>query len=197
MNRLLPLLAIFLACSALVSNAYAEVYKKVNPDGSVEFTDIPEKKGAKPIELKPHSTYTPPPPPRNTAAATSKKTAATNYISLSIVSPTDDETIRDGAGNITIKLKSEPGLQSGHIYVLQMDGNKAGEGTSGSFNLKHIDRGDHTFIGQVADENKIVILESQPVTVHLFRAPSTTSDTEGGSSIPIVPKAPSLIPPKN
>lgn len=159
----LLLLGIFIC-----TNATAEVYKRTNPDGSVTFSDVPTKIDAEPITLPPSSTYSAPPQPR-AAAKTQPKKAEMDYVSVSITSPANDTTIRDSAGNITITISVDPALKSEHSTVLIMDGKNVGEGHAGSIQLTNLDRGSHTFIAQVVDNQKIKILESDPVTVHLQR----------------------------
>jgi hypothetical protein len=152
-----------------LTNATAEVFKHTNPDGSVTFSDVPSKINAEPIELPPSSNYSPPPIPKVTTKATPKK-ADVNYESVSVTSPTDDSTIRNNAGNLTIEFSVKPSLKPGHSYVLLMDGKNVGEGLTGNAQLKNVDRGSHSLIAQVVDENKEVVIQSGAVVVHLQRA---------------------------
>lgn len=159
------LLAMML-CYAVAGPAIAGVYKHVNPDGSVEYTDIPSDAGQKPVEVSPPSTYSPPPLPKTKTTA---KPAFTQYESVSITSPADDETIRSNNGALAISASSSPGLQGRDTFRLLMDGNTAGESKSGQFNLSNVDRGSHTLTVQIIREGETVS-QSQPVTVHLHRA---------------------------
>ena len=170
MNRYFTLLAIGLVSSTLISNTTAGVYKRVNPDGSVEFTDKPEEIGEKPIEVSPPSSYSPPPPPRPAAPAAATKKADVSYESVSISSPAHDATIRDNEGNISVSVSVKPGLQTGHSFILMMDGKEAGKGPQNSFQLKNVDRGSHNFSVQVIDGTGKIMVQSKSVTVHLHRA---------------------------
>ena len=171
MKSFISLLIVPLLLGALVTDAFSEVYKHTNPDGSVTFSDVPTKKDAKPIKLPPTSTYSPPPPSR-TESSTRPKPAETvvSYESVSITSPSNDMAVRNNAGNLTIKFSVNPSLQSGHSYVLLMDGKNVGEGVAGSVQLTNLDRGSHTFTVQVVDANKEMIIQSSAVVVHLQRA---------------------------
>ena len=161
MKPMTPSLLLLLLGIFITTSASAEVYKHTNPDGSVTFSDVPAKIDAKPIELPPSSSYTPPPRPEPTASPKSTKTVE-DYESVSITSPANDSAVRDNAGNLTIKFNVKPALKPGHSYVLLMDGKNVGEGQTGNIQLKNIDRGSHTFITQVVDKNKkIIILNKQ------------------------------------
>ena len=169
---------LFLASSAiLTSGVSAEVYKRTNPDGSVTFTDVPAKINAEPIKLPPSSSYSPPPPPQ-VADNPKPKNAEADYESVSITSPAHDTTIRENAGNITINISVKPALKPGHSYVLMMDGKKVGEGQAGNIQLTNIDRGSHTFTAQIVDNNKIKVLQSDPVIVHVQRASTINRNTK-------------------
>ena len=170
MNRFITLLLIFLLNCTLVTQVSAGVYKRVNPDGSVEFTDVPEEIGEKPIEVAPSSSYSPPPQPPSTAPEPAVKETEFSYESVSITGPANDATIRDNEGNISISVESTPGLRKDHHYLLKMDGKPVGEGSSRTFSLNNVDRGSHNFIVQILDQDKKVLIESKSVVVHLHRA---------------------------
>ncbi len=153
----------------IATSSSAEVYKHTNPDGSVTFSDVPTKINAEPIKLKPSSNYAPPPRSETTISPSPIKTEV-NYESIVITSPANDSAVRDNVGNLEVQFVLKPGLKPGHSYVLLMDGKNAGEGQTGSIQLKNIDRGSHTFIVQVVDKNKKMVIQSESVMVHLQRA---------------------------
>ena len=72
-------LLVLLAFTALSSAAYAEgeIYKIVNPDGSVTFTDQKPSPGAEPVQLKPLSVVETETPPAPAAPATASAPAST------------------------------------------------------------------------------------------------------------------------
>jgi hypothetical protein len=167
MRTLLILLLLF------SSTTLAEVYKRTNPDGSVEFTDVPSKQNEEPVPLSPMSTFKAPQQtlPQNTGSDDgSQATEAYAYSELRITSPIDDSAIRNNAGNITVNVSLTPGLQSGHTLVLLVDGAKKGESATGSFALSNLDRGSHSLTAQVVDKDGTAIISSTAVTVHLQRA---------------------------
>lgn len=170
MNRFITLLVIILVSSTLTSQASAGVYKRVNPDGSIEFTDVPGEIGEKPIEVEPSSSYSPPAQTSSPLPAPEVKKAEFRYESVSITSPANDSTIRDNEGKISVTVGSKPGLQTDHQYLLKMDGKPVGESSRNSFQLSNIDRGSHSLTVQIIDKDKKMLIESGTVTVHLHRA---------------------------
>jgi hypothetical protein len=178
MHRLFTVLAISLLLSLSfdilfsvigANSAQAEVYKQVNPDGSVTFTDVPKSKDEEPVPLQPITTFkAPKAPPISSSTKTSQPTTV-EYTSISITSPANEDTIRDNSGNLTVTASVAPGLQSGHTMVLLDNGKSLGESASGSFKLSNVDRGAHTLSVQIQDSAGKALITSEPVTVYLHR----------------------------
>lgn len=169
MKSISTALLLFLLGAIITMNATAEVYKRINPDGSVEFTGVPSSGEDEPIKLAPMSTFkaTPTAPTRSSG---SRPTASRNkYTSLKITSPANDTTIRDNAGNLSINVSVSPSLSAGHKLVLLMDGSSKAEGQSGQFKLTNIDRGSHTLQARVIDAANKLLISSQTITIHLQR----------------------------
>jgi len=115
------LTAITLALLATVS--YAQIYKQVDEDGNVTFTDQPPADG-QPVELG--TTNTAPPPvnayPRR--AAPSEKAAKSTY-TATITSPANETIIPNGPGNFSVSATVSPALQGDHRLQLLIDGTPA------------------------------------------------------------------------
>lgn len=164
-------LAFSLTCllaTNLLLPAMAEVYKRVNPDGSVEFTDVPSSKEEQPVTLPPPSTYQAPAPVMP-QPKTAPQVSASKYTALSIVSPANDATLRDNAGNIEVKVSLSPALQAGHKLVLLVDGSSQGETTDNTFALTNLERGSHQLTAEVRDAKGETLISSASVTVFLHR----------------------------
>lgn len=149
--------------------AVAGVYKWVDPDGTVHYSDKPQP-GAEEVRVPPPQTYTPTPytpiTPRPEATA-----APAEYTSLSIASPAPDANIWDNTGAIPISFSIEPALDSGrgHQLVVLIDGKTLPPTKSTSTTLENIERGSHTLQGQVVDAAGNVLISSPAITVHLHR----------------------------
>jgi hypothetical protein len=167
--RALIVLCLFALLAWLTSPVLAEVYKRVNPDGSVEFSDVPSSKKDQPVDLPPPSTFeapqlSPPSPPRVDPNASNFA-----YTSLSIVSPANEATLRNNAGNIEVSAALTPALQPGHKLVLLLDGNRQGEASGNTFKLTNLDRGSHQLTVEVRDADGKTLIASPSVTIYLHR----------------------------
>ena len=164
---------IILALAILAASAQAaEVYKTVDKDGNVVFTDEAPP-GAQKVEIEEpmtfrSETYTNPygnalnDPPEAEIQATDYK--------MSILTPGHEETIRDNTGELVVTWDIKPGVGSGDKGVLLMDGTPVADVMrSGGTTLANIDRGSHTLqlrITRAGAEPQV----SEPVIVHLHRA---------------------------
>jgi hypothetical protein len=148
--------------------AQAQVYKQVDEQGNVTFTDAPAG-DAQPVDIPPANTAEPV-DARDRPAAPSEKTTA--YQSLTITSPKNNGIIPNGPGNFSVQLALSPALQPGHQSQLLLDGKIYSSGTQNHFTLTNISRGNHSLQAQVVDEDGKVLIASTPISVQVYR-PST------------------------
>ncbi|MBT8133007.1 MAG: hypothetical protein KJO03_00775, partial [Gammaproteobacteria bacterium] len=104
-----------------------------------------------------------------------EKPAEFKYMSFDIVSPTNNQTIRNEP-DVTVTLNLKPGLNSeaGHSIWMLVDGKpviKKSQGTT--LNLGRLDRGAHKLQAQIRDqEGKIVVRTRESVVfIHQTSAP--------------------------
>lgn len=170
MKRIFLLFLIF-ACAT----ASAEVFRRIGPDGQVYFSDQPGP-DAERIEVRPVPTVRMPTPEltETTAQPDSEQQEedAVAYASLSIVSPASGESVRANDGNVTIRMKLEPGLAPGHTIKLKVDGEdgkdmSAVDGTS--IRLVSMSRGRHTVEAMVVDDEGNVLIQTEPVSFNVLR----------------------------
>jgi len=168
MQTFIRFFVLLVLTASVAAPAVAEVYKRTNPDGSVEFTDVPRSDTEKPVPLGPMSTFKAIPAAPQRTSPTSRANVRT-YSAISITSPTDEATIRDNTGTIEVSTSVSPPLRPGHKFVLLLDGEQKGESVSGSFTLNNLDRGSHSLTAQVVNKAGKTLISSTPVTVYLFR----------------------------
>ena len=136
-------------------NLYAEkVYKTVDEDGHIIFTDKPTE-GSEEIKLKELQTIKNPNPARYKPLQNKASDSETGslYKVLLVTNPADGSGLRSNDGNISISLTLEPSLRSGHKLVITLDGKEISSGGALSVSLKNVDRGTHTIGAKVIDGN--------------------------------------------
>ena len=163
--------------------AGAEIYRKVDADGNVTYTNTPGD-GATPVELKPLTVYDAPPAPSRpgTSGTGAEKTpAAPPYRALGLVSPVPEQTLRSNPGNIELRASSTPALRPGDHYQFYLDGAPVGErATSPSVQLQHIDRGEHRAEVAIVDARGQELIRSKPVVFYLHRQTLFNPARQGG-----------------
>lgn len=172
----------------LAGNVDAAVYKSVDEQGNVVYTDEPAGNG-EPIKLPPLSTVPPPKyKPSPASSAPSDVAGATpGYEELAIVAPTQDETIRDNTGSITVRVSIKPSLDkaAGHRLQYYLDGQKHGEpSTSDQTLFPNVDRGAHTAEVAIVDASGKEVKRSADVRFYLHRQ-STNFPRGPGNPTPL------------
>ncbi len=150
----------------------AGVYKNVQPDGTIVYSDRPAE-GAEEIKLPELQTYTPAPIPESDTAGAARTEAGSEsagYKTVAISSPENDATLRDNAGNVSVNLRIEPPLKPNHTVDIRMDGKSIGKGRGSAVNLTNVDRGTHTLEAVIVDESGKEIGRTGSVVFHLNRA---------------------------
>jgi len=163
---------VVLAATLLVwtTGLSAAVYKSVDAEGNVVYTDEPVGNG-KPLDLPPLSTI---PPPKYILSKPPAESgdSGTGYTKISIVAPTEDETLRDNTGAVPVSAGLEPALNvaAGHRFQYYLDGQTQGEPTaSNQIVIANVDRGAHNVAVAVVDGEGKEVTRSSPVKFHLHR----------------------------
>lgn len=163
---------LFIVFFLLFYPAHAEMYKWVDENGEIIYSDEPPHENATPLN---------PPPLTTTPAIKYKPEAkpeikddkkATSYSVFKITSPGNDQVVRDNSGNITVKLAIEPALDTkeGHTITLLVDSQSKIQGSTGlTLGLKNIDRGSHSIQAVIKNKQRKIIKSSNSITVHMRR----------------------------
>ncbi|MDF2154009.1 DUF4124 domain-containing protein [Vibrio sp. CAU 1672] len=180
-----PLFPSLCAFSALLvaSTPCAQVaYTWEDEKGVIHFSDTPTP-GANTITL-PDLEATPPAPKVQSTDTPAQPVASTQPpaktpppeseqpqpLSLTMITPQHNATLRSNLGLITIKLDVSRKLGVGEQLQLFLDGKPYGAPQpQPAWHLKNIDRGSHTLAAQAKRSGK-VIASTSPITVHLHRA---------------------------
>lgn len=165
---------LFIFLSILVGSVLGAIYRSVDDQGNVTFSDQPNGV-SEAVELPPVMTYPAPSFPASSPPVSDKsdKKPAPGYENFAVVSPGQDQAFWDGAGNVQVKLSLSPGLRTdaGHRVVFYLDGQSGGEpDTTLEKIFRTVDRGQHTVSAAIVDAGGAVIIETEKVTFQLHRA---------------------------
>jgi hypothetical protein len=159
--RPILLLAALLAGSVAAS----EIYRWVDEDGVVHYSDQPRQGAERVILQTPNASRSPAPvQQRATAQDSADDTSAPqpfSYESLEIVAPAAEDTLWNIEGVLNVTLALTPGLQDGHEVRVYFDGTPQTV-TGTSFQLQEVWRGVHNIQAVVVDEAGKVMIRSQP-----------------------------------
>jgi hypothetical protein len=154
-------------CLMLVSGpALAQkVYKVIQPDGTVMFTDSPQPgDGAEEVAVRPINTT---PPLASPADAFDDSPAAEleqAYNEIRITSPENDSSFWSTSGNVNVDISVKPSLRSGDKVDVLLNGQRVGGGRSTAITLSEMDRGTYTVQAVVKNSAGKVLARSNPVT---------------------------------
>jgi len=164
----------------------ATVYKWVDDEGVVHYSDQPHENAQK-VELKAPQTYSAPRVAPGTQASGPGKSGPV-YQSCSLTSPTADQAYVN-VDSISASVAIVPPVRPGDKVVVTLDGQRVPgvppEG--GSFGISPIERGTHALQLYVQDPMGKNVCQSSSVTFYV-RQPSSVSS--GGSTAPGVPTVP-------
>jgi hypothetical protein len=163
MKHLPLMLLLFAGC------LHAAVYKQVNENGEVVYSDKPAA-GAKKMDLPELPTYTPPPVPLVRPADAPVESEI--YEGLEVIKPANDSTIRNNLGIIEVQLRIEPALKvrEKHRLQLYLDNERYGPLVDKTaIMMSNIERGEHTLSASVFDGDGNVVAASNSVTVFVKR----------------------------
>lgn len=177
----------FIAASLVAQISVADVFRSVDADGNVTYSDVPHK-GATKVQIQKPTII---PSVRTTSKLTPKKDGkdAVDYTSVKIISPANDETLRN-IQSVSITGQVSPSLQArlGHRASFLFDGKRIGE-PSRQLNARipDIERGAHTLQLVILDKDGKTIGKSPVSTffVHknsILNTPSGTAASPAGQN---------------
>jgi len=152
----------------IVNIAGAELYKGLDVEGNVVYSDKPFDDAEK---------FTPPPiSVMDTAkagtdekAAETEKPAEFKYMSFDIISPTNNQTVRNES-DLTVSLKLKPGLntEQGHNIWVLLDGKPVVKNKQSlTVQLGRLDRGAHQLQAQVRNKEGKIVLRTRTTIVFI------------------------------
>ncbi|WP_228768318.1 DUF4124 domain-containing protein [Shewanella sp. TC10] len=170
MTSLMTSLIISLILSSMaISNSHATVYRWVDENGKVHYSDEP-KENAEAVDLSANtqnniSVSIP------TETEVMKKSAEPITYRVRIVNPTQEETIRNNQGNFTVVASAAPELPKGYLLALYIDDILYGQPQpSAIFNVTEVNRGEHNLVVKILTQNGKVLASSSARKIFLHQA---------------------------
>lgn len=166
----------------------AQIYKSTDEQGNVTFSDMPHADGSS-EQIKVRETNSAPPPevieslePDSGAA---EEAAAGPAYSVTITSPANESTIAMGPGNFSVSATVEPGLSSGSLLQLFVDGSASGNPqSSNTWELTNVFRGAHDLSVAIVDKKGEQLAASEPVRVYVLRPSVNSANRQNRPSPP-------------
>ena len=148
----------------------ATVYKWVDEDGVIHFSDQPHENAQK-VELKAPQTYSAQKGPNLPSSSPGKPSKpAAVYQSCVISSPSDDQTFTN-TSTVTAGVNVQPAVRPGDHAVVTMDGQQIPgvPAFGGQFTIEPVDRGTHSLQLVVKDVQGNAVCTSPSVTFHVHQ----------------------------
>lgn len=168
-NNFRILLAV-LMLAPLCAWSQSSVYRTVDEDGNVVFTDAPPAgvPQTERVEITPTNT-TPPVVPREEPVVEAEPEEPAE-LEVTIVSPQNETTIAMGPGNFSVSASVSGGRQASPALQLFMDGIPQGEPQRDtSWDLTNVFRGAHDLTVSALDGEGNTMATSEPVRVYVLR----------------------------
>ena len=166
----ITVLAFLLAIAA--SPLTAQVYKVVDKDGNVTYTDRQPEDGSKPIKLAPISVIETPVyevAPKATEDENADKEPTLGnlrkmYRDFAIVAPEQEESVWKPDGPIVVSWYARNPLRKGMEMTLFLDGIRHTTTTQPIIALNGLDRGEHTLKAELRDSKNQTVATADTVT---------------------------------
>lgn len=147
----------------------ADIYKSVDEQGRVIYTDKPSgDQPAQKVDLPPVNTL-PPEPRTHQPAPTINRAARQQLYEVKIVSPKNNATLTAEQRDLGIAVTLDRPLEPNHWLLFFMNGELLEETQSNSVFIEEITRGSHTITVEVIDNKGASLGTSEQIVVNVIR----------------------------
>lgn len=153
-----------------------EIYRHVDDNGNVTYSDEPMTDDSKAMELDPLPEVSLPDASqreersrRDETASDSGNAEPQGYQAIEITQPEHDSAFWRGGGRVVVRFQSQPSLRAGHRYALEVDGERIQKSRRNTFSLKNVNRGTHELVVHVVDGNGETVSSSDVTRFTLHR----------------------------
>lgn len=179
--KLITRKAYFLILTALLLSLVAtpltaQVYKVVDKDGNVTYTDQPPGDGSKPIKLAPISVIETPKYETKPKAVEgedgqplSLRTLRRMYRDFAIVAPQSEESIWHPDAPVTVAWSTGEPLQMGMKARVSVDGQVQATTTERVVPVDNLERGEHTVTADLLNDRNQKVATAKPIIFFVRR----------------------------
>lgn len=180
---MLTAMRLFLFCISLtfLTPAFADVYRSVDADGNVGYTDRPSPDAEK---VKIDKVQTVPAGPDDFKYTPPEKPDLGNYTKLEIFNPENNHVFTGNTGEVNVSVTITPALRESDSFIFYMDGKKQGDSGSPSFQMTNLDRGTHTVKVDVVNKDGKSLKSSAPVSFTIKRTSALNPNRPGAPNRP-------------
>ena len=172
-------LLILIAFVLVIANGplTAQIYKVVDKDGNVTFTDRSPADGAKPVDLPPisviespvYETKTKPAEAEAAANEPSLRDMRRNYKDFEITSPQPEQSLWQPEQATMVAWNARYQLHPGMQVTVFVNGQQYATSTEKMIPIGELDRGEHTVTAELKDAKNRKIATAKPVTFYIQR----------------------------
>lgn len=160
---------LLLGLSVATAATAADVYRYVDPDGVVHYTDKPPSKDAKPANLPPLQVVAPAVRPTPSGAVNALPELDPPLVELSIASPAPEQTFRGDDRRLLVNVQTNRPLPDGYGLLYMLDGSPQNRTATRalSYTLEGVERGEHLISVAAVDNRGREVARTAPVIVHM------------------------------
>ncbi len=158
------------------SVAYSQIYKVVDKDGNVSYTDTVPKDGSKPLDLPPLSVIEAPeyqrPAKREVDPedkASSLRTLRSRYKDFAITSPQQEESVWSQEQSVNIQWATREPILDGMLVKVTVDGLEQTPTAANTIAVPPLERGEHQIGATLVAANGSVVATAASVTFFVKR----------------------------
>jgi hypothetical protein len=162
-----------------------EIYRWVDKEGVVHYSDQPGAPDAERVEIARSNEYEA--PESGDVAPDDQSPAPPPYDYLIITQPTQDQVFFGADASVAVTAELGGTLQRDHTLEIFLDGNSVPADGGGSVLLPNLERGTHILRASVFDQNGAALISTKEVAFHV-RQPSINTPQSPQAPPPPKPK---------
>jgi hypothetical protein len=154
----------------LSSFAAAEIYKTVDKNGRITYTDVPPANTeAKPVELKPINTLPTPEAIPFTGPSNSVANEDANKYQIQITAPENGTTLMADERSVMVSVSLNQNLNDGDLLAYKIDGDTLTTTQEMSYTIVEPPRGEHSLTVDVINPEGEILAQSNAITLLVMR----------------------------